>query len=154
MIFAVIRSTVTVENQCCLYIISCRPPAHHSTIKTAIALSHVRAGKEDIFTADQQIYKIVINVVFREPLHFDSIIPVLGGMYMLMNFIHAAAIIMKGFWTQRIPVSTFGSLDSIISRKKPPYNLAVRTNVGRTFLSLIDKYFPKSSKLSKKQKHF
>ena len=119
MIFAVIRSTVTVENQCCLYIISCRPPAHHSTIKTAIALSHVRAGKEDIFTADQQIYKIVINVVFREPLHFDSIIPVLGGMYMLMNFIHAAAIIMKGFWTQRMFLHSAVWTASSVARSRP-----------------------------------
>ena len=31
----------------------------------------------------------------------------------------------------------------------PPFNLAVRTNVGRKFLSLIDKHFPKSSKLRK-----
>ena len=31
----------------------------------------------------------------------------------------------------------------------PPFNLAVRTNVGRKFLSPIDKHFPKSNKLSK-----
>ena len=31
----------------------------------------------------------------------------------------------------------------------PPYNMAVTTNVGKRFLSLIDKHFPKSSKLNK-----
>jgi len=46
-----------------------RLPAHHNTFKTAMekGSSLVRAGKEDflIFTADQQLYKIVIDVMFH-----------------------------------------------------------------------------------------
>ena len=65
-----------------------RPPAHPDTIKTAIerGLSLARA--------DQQLYKVTIDILFHEPFYFKSVIPVLGGMHMLMNFIHATAITM------------------------------------------------------------
>ena len=77
-----------------------RHPAHPDTIKTArdSGLPFARAAGEDvlIFTADQQLYKVTIDLLFHEPLYFKSVIPVLGGMHMLMNFIHTTAIIMPG----------------------------------------------------------
>ena len=58
----------------------------------------MRAAGDDmpIFTADQQLYKIVKDIMFYQPTYFESVIPVLGGMHMLMNFIHATAVIMAG----------------------------------------------------------
>lgn len=48
-----------------------RPPAHPDTIKTAIdkGLSLLRAAGEDvlIFTADQQLYKVTIDIMFHQP---------------------------------------------------------------------------------------
>ena len=34
-------------------------------------------------------------------------------------------------------------------RLNPPFNKNIKTNIGKTFLKLIDKYFPRSSKLHK-----
>ena len=77
-----------------------RPSAHPDTIKTAIerGLSLARAAGGDvlIFTADQQLYKVTTGILFYDPLYFKFVILVLGGMHMLMNFIHAAAIIKSG----------------------------------------------------------
>ena len=60
-----------------------RPPAHPDTIKTAIerGLSLARAAGENvlIITADQQLYKVTIDILFHEPFYFKSVIPVLGG---------------------------------------------------------------------------
>ena len=60
------------------------PPAHHDTVKTAIArgLSLAKTEGEDvlIFTADQQLYTVTIDVMFNKPFYFHSIIPILGGM--------------------------------------------------------------------------
>jgi hypothetical protein len=60
-----------------------RPSAHPDTIKTAIdrGLSFARTACEDvlIFTADQQLYKVPIGILFYEPLYFKFIIPVLGA---------------------------------------------------------------------------
>ena len=73
----------------------------------------MRAAGDDvlIFTADQQLYKIVIDIMFYQPTYFESAIPVLGGMYMLMNFIHATAVIMAGSGMNEILAGTFGSVE-------------------------------------------
>lgn len=103
-----------------------RPPAHPDTIKTAIekGLSLVRAAGDDvlIFTADQQLYKVTIDIMFHEPSYFKSVIPVLGGMHMLMNFIHATSVIMAGSGMKEVLASTFGSIDKMLSGKKYPQN--------------------------------
>ena len=58
----------------------------------------VRAAGEDMlfFSTDQQLYKVTIDILFHQPLYLLSVIPLLGGLHMLMNFIHAIAIIMGG----------------------------------------------------------
>ena len=104
-----------------------RPPAHPDTIKTAVekGLSLVRAAGEDVlvFTADQQqLYKVTIGIQFHQPSYFKSVIPVLGGMHMLMNFIHAIAIILAGSGMNEILAGTFGCIDKMLSGKKYPHN--------------------------------
>ena len=103
------------------------PPAHYDTIKTAIdkGLTLMRAAGDDmlIFTADQQLYKIVNDIMFYQPTYFESVIPVLGGMYMVMNVIHATAVIMAGSEMNEILAGTFGSVEKMLSGKKYPQKL-------------------------------
>ena len=103
-----------------------RPPAHPDTITTAIekGLSLVKATGEDmlVFTADQQLYKITIDILFHQPAYFKSVIPVIGGMHMLMNFIHAMAVIMAGSGMKEVLASTFGTVDKMLNGKKYPQN--------------------------------
>ena len=111
-----------------------RPPAHHDTIKTAIdkGLSLMRAAGDDvlIFTANQQLYKIVIDIMFYQPTYFESVIPVLGGMHMLMNFIHATAVIMAGSGMNEILAGTFGSVEKML-RQEVPTKLQIHQNASR-----------------------
>jgi hypothetical protein len=97
---------------------------HPDTIKTAIerGLTLARAAGEDvlIFTADQQLYKLTIDILFYEPLYFKSGIPVLVGMRMLMNFIHATAIVMASSGMKEVLAGTFGSVDKMLNGKKNP----------------------------------
>ncbi len=103
------------------------PPADHDTIKTAIdkGLSLIKGTNEDvlIFTVDQQLYKVAIDVMFHEPIYFASVVPVLGGMHMLMNFIHAVSVIMGGSGLKEVLAETFGSIDKMLSGKKYPQNI-------------------------------
>ena len=66
--------------------------AHADTIKTSMekGLSLVRGVGESIlvFTADRQLFKIVVDVMLNEPQYFYCILAILGGMHMMMNFIH------------------------------------------------------------------
>jgi len=113
-----------------------RHPAHPDTIKTALerGILFPRAAGEDvlIFTADQQLYKVIIDILFHEPLYFKSVIPVLGGMHTLMNFIHATAIIMAGSGMKEVLTGTFGSVDKMLSRKKYPQNFHALRRLWRS----------------------
>jgi len=64
-----------------------------------------------IFTTDQQLYEVTIDILFHQPSYFQCIIPVLGGMHLLMNFIHAIAVIMAGSGMREVLARTFGSVD-------------------------------------------
>ena len=75
--------------------------------------------------SDQQLYKVTIDILFHQPSYFKSVIPVLGGMHMLMNFIHTIAIIMAGSGMKEILAVTFGSIDKMLSGKKYPQNFRV-----------------------------
>ena len=111
------------------------PPAHHDTIKTAIdkGLTLMRAAGDDmlIFTADQQLYKIVKDIMFYQPSYFESVIPVLGGMHMVMNVIHATAVIMARSEMNEILAGTFGSVEKMLSGKKCPQKLPSHQNASR-----------------------
>ena len=111
------------------------PPAHNDTIKTAIdkGLTLMRGAGDDmlIFTADQQLYKIVKDIMFYQPTYFESVIPVLGGMHMVMNVIHATAVIMAGSKMNEILVGTFGSVEKMLSGKKYPQKLPSHQNASR-----------------------
>jgi hypothetical protein len=61
-------------------------------------LSIVRVLGEDmiIFISDQQLYKITLKIQVHQPSYFKSVIPVLGGGIVLMNFIMSSSGIKVG----------------------------------------------------------
>ena len=76
-----------------------------------------------IFTVDQQLYKITVGILFNQHSYFKCChVPIFGGMHMLMNFIHAVAIILDGSGLKKNLASTFGSVDNMLSGKKYPQN--------------------------------
>ena len=116
-----------------------RPSAHPDTIKTAIerGLSLARAAGEDvlIFTADQHLYK---GILFYEPLYFKFVIHVLGGMHILMHFIHTAAIIKAGSGVKVVLAGTFGSINKMLDGMKyPQYFRAQRMLVEELFCDVV-----------------
>ncbi len=59
-------------------------------------------------------------------------------MHMLMNFIHAIAIIMAGSGMKEILAGTFGSIDKMLSGKKCPQNFhALRILVEEVLRSVV-----------------
>ena len=101
-------------------------PADPDTIKTATekGLSLIKKSNGDVLfiTCDQQLYKVTIDILFHEPAYFNCVVPILGGMHMLMNFIHAVAVIMGGSGLKEVLAGTFGSVDKMLSGKKYPQN--------------------------------
>ena len=66
-------------------------PADPDTMMTAMCEAqrlNVKCGQEyTVFTADQQLYRVMINVTWVYPELFLNFIPRLGGMHMLMSFV-------------------------------------------------------------------
>lgn len=102
-------------------------PASPSTILTAIEkgltlLSISETGQKVlIFTVDQQLYKIAVDILFYTPSYFSNVIPLLGGMHTLMAFIHAVCIILS-LELKALLSATFGSVEKMVSGKKYPQN--------------------------------
>ena len=104
-----------------------KAPASPSTILTAIEkgltlLNDAGTGQNIlVFTVDQQLYKVTVDILFHTPSYFMNVIPVLGGMHTLMAFIHAICIILS-LALKVILSATFGSVDKMMSGKKYPQN--------------------------------
>lgn len=66
-------------------------PSDPDTMMTAMADAKritEKCGQEyTVFTADQQLYRVMVNVLWVHPDIFPKFIPRLGGMHMLMRFV-------------------------------------------------------------------
>ena len=48
-----------------------------------------------IFTADQQLYRVALEVRWIEPNHFQNFIPHFGDMHCIMSFVASIGVLMK-----------------------------------------------------------
>ena len=75
-----------------------KKPTDPSTILTAmyeIERTSKDAGQEvAVFTCDQQLYRIVVDIVWANPGRWASFYPRLGGMHWLMSFIGSVGKLM------------------------------------------------------------
>ena len=97
-------------------------PAHPDPITTAMTkaqkLSKDSGQDFTLFTADQQIYKVAVQVKCAYPDQFSNLIPRLGGMHMLMSFNGAVGTLMAGSGLAEILEAVFGGFGKMLSGKR------------------------------------
>ena len=75
------------------------PPVDHSTMMTALIEANrltSEAGQEfTIFSCDQQLYRVSLQVIWAYPEQFSNVVLRLGGMHMLMSFVGAVGSLME-----------------------------------------------------------
>jgi hypothetical protein len=102
-------------------------PSDPDTIMTALheakRLSKERGQKNTIFTSDQQLYRVAVEVQWAYPSQFSDVIIRLGGMHMLMSFAGAIGTLMQGSGLSEILESTFAGVTKMLSGKKFPQNI-------------------------------
>ena len=80
-----------VQNRNCVYPILDMIPAEPDTMKTAMVEAQrltLLTGKEwTIFTNDQQLYQVAVNITWVDQSMFSIFVPRLGGMHMMMSFV-------------------------------------------------------------------
>ena len=118
------------------------PPSDPDTIMTALHeakwLTKERGQKKAIFTSDQQLYKIAVDVKWAYPDEFSDVILRLGGMHMLMSFVSAVGTLMQGSGLSEVLESTVAGVTKMLSGKKFPQNVrAMRLVVEELLRSTI-----------------
>ncbi len=120
------------------------PPAHSDTIMTAMSkaqeLTQEIGENFTLFTADQQLYRVALEVQWMHPNLFPNLIPRLGGMHMLMSFVGAIGTLMVETGLAQILESVFGGVQKMLTGKKFPMNVrAMRLLAEELLRNVISK---------------
>ena len=63
-----------------------------------------------IFTADQQSYRMMVNVLWVYPELFPNFFPRFGGMHMLMSFVCCIGVLMAKTGLEEVLKAAFGGV--------------------------------------------
>ena len=117
------------------------PPSDPDTIMTALQeakrLTNERGQKKVVFTCDQQLYKVAVDVKWAYPNDFSDVILRRGGMHMLMSFVGAIGSLMAGSGLSEILSSTFAGVSKMLTGKKFPQNVRAMRLVSEELLRNI-----------------
>ena len=114
------------------------PPADPDTIITAMnkaqKLTEETGQNFTLFTADQQLYRVLVEVQWSNPNLFPHLIPRLGGMHMLMSFAGAVGTLMAETGLAEILGAVFGGVGKMLTGKKFPMNIRAMRMVTEELL--------------------
>ena len=144
------------------------PPSDPDTILTALheakRLTNERGQKNTIFTSDQQLYKVAVEMKWAHPDDLSDVILRLGGMHMLMSFVGAVGTLMQGSGLSEVLESTFAGVAKMLSGKKFPQNVramrlvveellrGIMRNENITSMDKLSSYLDKAASASKTSK--
>ena len=144
------------------------PPSDPDTILTALheakRLTNERGQKNTIFTRDQQLYKVAVEMKWAHPDDLSDVILRLGGMHMLMSFVGAVGTLMQGSGLSEVLESTFAGVAKMLSGKKFPQNVramrlvvedvlrGIMRNENITSMDELSSYLDKAASASKTSK--
>ena len=119
------------------------PPSDPDTMMTALheakRMTNERGQKSVVFTCDQQLYKVSVEVKWAYPNEFSDVIVCLGGMHILMSFVGAVGTLTQGSGLSEVLSTTFAGVTKMLSGKKFPQNVrAMRLVVEELLRSLIN----------------
>ena len=100
----------------------------------------LQGGQEfTVFTLDQQLYKVALDVIWSDALRWSHIIPRLGGMHWLMSFIDCVGVLMENSGLVPRLQSAFAGVPKMMTAKKFSMNIrALRFAVMELLKGSID----------------
>ena len=104
-----------------------KTPSDCSTVLSAmceIERDTAHAGQQvTVFTCDQQLYRVTIDIIWNDPSRWANCYPRLGGMHWLMSFAGAIGKLMKNSGLDTWMSSAFAGVDKMLVGKKFPMNI-------------------------------
>ena len=101
-------------------------PAEPTTMLTAMVEAQLTNTTEQtytIFTNDQQLYHIAVDITWVYSELFINFIPRLGGMHTLMSFVGTVGTLMADTGLEPIMNAAFGGVSKMLTGKKYPQNI-------------------------------
>ena len=127
-------------------------PSDHTTIFTAMVetrrITNETGQKHTILTCDQQLYKIMVDILWVYPDEFPNFIPRLGGMHLLMSFVGCIGTLMTNTGLEEILDKSFAGVKKMLSGKKFPMNIRALRMVVEELLRNVIKDMSDSTDLS------
>ena len=138
-------------------------PSDPSTILTAmcdVESASERAGQQvTVFTCDQQLYRVTIDIIWDDPVRWKHFYPRIGGMHWLMSFVGAVGKLMKNSVLDLLMKSASAGVEKMLIGKKFPMNVrALRIVVIKLLRSIMnnhtteDQFYSTLNDLARKSK--
>ena len=98
------------------------PDCIMTAMTEAMRITHGCGQEYTVFTTDQQLYRVTLNVLWSHPSTFQKFIPRLGGMHMLMSFVGCVGKLMANSGLDVVMKSAFGGVPKMLLGKNFPQN--------------------------------
>ena len=76
-----------------------------------------------IFTCDQQLYRVCMDIIWASPERWSEFYPRIGGMHKLMSFVGCVGNLMKKSGLEEVMKTSFAGVEKMLLGKKFPMNV-------------------------------
>ena len=119
-------------------------PSDPTTVLTCITKGFevTRNANQDILvmTADAAIYKFIVDISVHQPDLLGSMVVLLGGMHLLMDFVSCIGTMIADCGLKEVLGMTFGSTDKMLAGKKYPENVRALRLLAEHLLKVRSHY--------------
>ena len=102
-------------------------PSAESTMLTGMLkagdLSKAAGQEYVVLTLNQQLYRVVLHVLWDDPNRFPNFFLRLGGMHLLMSLFSASSTLLNGSGENEVLGTVFAGITKMLSGKKFTYNV-------------------------------
>ena len=92
-----------------------------------------------IFTADQQLYCVILGIIWTNPQRFSKFIHWISGIHRVMSFIGSLGVLMENSGLQKMMKSVFAGTEKMLTVKLFPMNVrALRFTVVKLLRGFVD----------------
>ena len=99
------------------------PATIMSAMQTARAVTETTGQEYVVFTADQQLYRVAVHVMWENQVLFGNIYLRLGGMHLLMSYVGCMGYLMAGSGIVEVLSEAFGGVLKMLAGKTYPDNV-------------------------------
>ena len=93
-------------------------PTMIATMVEAEKLTNEAGQAYTVFTVNQQLCRVILDIIRTNPQIFSNFIPRIGGMHWLMSFVGSVGILMENSGLQKMMNSAFAGTVKCLQEKK------------------------------------